>query len=176
MSLLNGISREYAYISSIYFSIFRLRHTKPDSHRTITEIVEEFGRTKPNNIALLYQDRTHSYADLNAHANRYARWAMGQGVKKGDVVVSPDGRNRRKYLFAWLGVCEARRRGCAHQHQFARACACALHHRSPTHDTRLLAPNSPTPIAKPSQRSTRSRSHGSQADARKRLAKIWMRR
>ncbi len=103
MSLLDGISREYTYISSIGRSLFRLRHTKPDSHRTITEIVEEWGRNRPNNIALLYQDQTHTYAALNAHANRYARWAMDQGVKKGNVVVLLM-ENRPEYLFAWLGI------------------------------------------------------------------------
>src|SRR6201999_3686444 len=41
--------------------------------------------------------------DLNAHANRYARWAMAQGVKKGDVVALLM-ENRPEYLFAWLGV------------------------------------------------------------------------
>jgi fatty-acyl-CoA synthase len=103
MSLLDAFGREYTYISSIGRSIFRLRHTKPDSHRTITEIVEEWGRNRPTNIALLYQDQTYSYADLNAQANRYARWALAQGVKKGDVVVLLM-ENRPEYLFAWLGV------------------------------------------------------------------------
>jgi len=103
MSLLDAFGREYTYISSIGRSLFRLRHTKPDSHRTITEIVEEWGRNRPDNIALLYQDQTHTYAELNAHANRYARWAMAQGVKKGDVVALLM-ENRPEYLFAWLGV------------------------------------------------------------------------
>jgi fatty-acyl-CoA synthase len=103
MGLLDGISREYTYISSIGRSIFRLRHTKPDSHRTITEIVEDWGRNRPGNIAVLYQDRIHTYADLNAQANRTARWAMAQGVKKGDVVLLLM-ENRPEYLFAWLGV------------------------------------------------------------------------
>src|SRR5215475_4662243 len=99
MSLLDAFGREYTYISSIGRSIFRLRHTKPDSHRPITEIVEDWGRNRPDNIALLYQDQTHSYAELNAYANRYARWALAQGVKKGDVVVLLM-ENRPEYLFA----------------------------------------------------------------------------
>src|SRR5690348_6373585 len=103
MGLLDAFGREYTYITSIGRSIFRLRHTKLGSHRTITEIVEEWGRERPHNIALLCQDRTHTYADLNAHANRYARWAIGQGIKKGDVVVLLM-ENRPEYLFAWLGV------------------------------------------------------------------------
>jgi fatty-acyl-CoA synthase len=103
MSVFDALSREAIYISSIGRSLFRLRHTKPDSTRTISEIFEEFARDKPNNVAVLYQDRTLSYAELGAGANRYARWAMGQGVRKGDVVVlfmegCPE------YLMAWLGI------------------------------------------------------------------------
>ncbi len=103
MGLLDAFGREYTYITSIGRSIYRLRHTKPDSHRTISEIVEEWGRTRPDNIAILYQDQTHTYADLNAHTNRYARWALAQGMRKGDVVVLLM-ENRPEYLFAWLGV------------------------------------------------------------------------
>jgi fatty-acyl-CoA synthase len=103
MGLLDAVGREYTYISSVGRSLYRLRHTKPESSRTISEIVEEFGRDKPGNIAILYQDRTHTYADLNAEANRYARWAMAQGIRKGDAVALFM-ENRPEYLFAWLGI------------------------------------------------------------------------
>jgi len=103
MGLFDGISREAIYISSIGRSLYKLRHTGPDSTRTISDIVADFARDKPGNIAVLYQDRTLTYADLAAGANRYAHWAMGQGVRKGDVVAlfmegCPE------YLMAWLGV------------------------------------------------------------------------
>ena len=103
MGLLHAIGREYTYISSIGRSLYRLRHTKPDSPRTISDIVEEFGRNRPNNIAILCQDRTHSYAELNKAANRYAHWALAHGIRKGDVVVLLM-ENRPEYLFAWLGI------------------------------------------------------------------------
>jgi fatty-acyl-CoA synthase len=103
MGLFDGISREAIYISSIGRSLFKLRHTGPDSTRTISDIVADFARDRPGNIAVLHQDRTLTYADLAAGANRYAHWAMGQGVRKGDVVAlfmegCPE------YLMAWLGV------------------------------------------------------------------------
>jgi fatty-acyl-CoA synthase len=103
MGLLHAVGREYTYISSIGRSLYRLRHTKPDSPRTISDIVEAFGRNRPDNVAILYQDQTHTYADLNAHANRYAHWAMARGIRKGDVVVLLM-ENRPEYLFAWLGI------------------------------------------------------------------------
>jgi fatty-acyl-CoA synthase len=103
MGVLDGIRREYTYISSIGRSLYRLRHTKPDSPRTISDIFEEFARDKPANVAVLYQDRTLTYADLAAGANRYARWAIERGVRKGDVVaLFMEGRP--EYLMAWLGI------------------------------------------------------------------------
>ena len=103
MGLLHAIGREYTYITSIGRSLYRLRHTKPDSPRTISDIVEEFGRDRPGNIAILYQDRTHTYAQLNEAANRYAHWAMARGIGKGDAVALFM-ENRPEYLFAWLGI------------------------------------------------------------------------
>ena len=103
MGLLHAIGREYTYISSLGRSLYRLRHTKPDSPRTISDIVEEFGRNRPDNIAILCQDHTCTYAELNAAANRYTRWALAQGIRKGDVVALFM-ENRPEYLFAWLGI------------------------------------------------------------------------
>ena len=40
MGLLHAIGREYTYISSIGRSLYRLRHTKPESPRTISDIVD----------------------------------------------------------------------------------------------------------------------------------------
>ena len=73
---MNVLTREAIYISSVARSLWRLRHTGPGSPRTISDIFEEFARDKPGNIAVLYQDRTLTYADLAAGANRYAHWAL----------------------------------------------------------------------------------------------------
>jgi fatty-acyl-CoA synthase len=103
MGLLDVLGREYTYITSIGRTLFRLRHVKPDSRRTISDIVEDFARQKPNNEAILFEDRICDYAELEANANRYARWAISQGVRKGAVVVLFM-ENRPEYLFAWLGL------------------------------------------------------------------------
>jgi len=103
MSVVDRISREAVYVSSVARSLWRLRHTNPQSTRTISDIFEDFARDKPANIAVLYQDRTLTYADLAAGANRYAHWALAQNIRKGDAVAlfmegCPE------YLMAWLGL------------------------------------------------------------------------
>ena len=84
MGLLDGLSREAIYISSIARTLWKLRDVKPDSPHTISDIVEHYAAARPANLAVLYQDRTLTYAQLGAEANRVARWAIDRGVKKGD--------------------------------------------------------------------------------------------
>lgn len=103
MGFFHAIGREYVYVSSIARTLWLLRRTRPESPRTISDIVEEMGRDKPKNVAILYEDQIITYAELNRAANRYARWAMEQGVRKGDAVALFM-ENRPDYLFAWLGL------------------------------------------------------------------------
>jgi fatty-acyl-CoA synthase len=103
MAMFDAFSREAIYITSLGRTLYRMRHVKPDSPLTITDIVEGFGRDTPDAIAIFYEDRTVSYRELNEQANRYARWAKAQGVGRGDVVVLLM-ENRPEYLFAWLGI------------------------------------------------------------------------
>src|SRR5262249_8050366 len=103
MAMLEGLQRETTYITSLGRTLYRMRHVKPDSPVTITDIVERFGRETPDAVAIYYEDRTVSYRELNEEANRYARWAQSIGVIRGDVVALLM-ENRPEYLFAWLGI------------------------------------------------------------------------
>ncbi len=103
MSIAESFTREATYIRSVGRTLFRMRHVKPDSAITIAEIVEGFARDRPDNLALLYQDETLTYGQLDARANRYANWARGQGIGRGDVVGLLM-ENRPDYIAAWLGI------------------------------------------------------------------------
>src|SRR5579872_3685228 len=103
MTLRESLAREYTFLRSITRTYYRMRHVMPDANYTISDIVEEIARTKPSNIAILHKERRLTYKELAEGANRYARWALGQGLTKGDVVgLLMDGRP--EYLMAWLGV------------------------------------------------------------------------
>ena len=67
--------------------------------RVIDALAERFG-TAP---ALLDDGQCLSYRDLAQQANRYARWALGQGLRRGDVVclLVP---NCPDYVAIWLGI------------------------------------------------------------------------
>ena len=71
--------------------------------RIFPAVVEELGARFGDAPALIGPHHTLSHAGLAARANRVARWALAQGVGKGDTVclLMP---NRPEYLAIWLGI------------------------------------------------------------------------
>lgn len=65
--------------------------------------LERQASEQPEQIALIFEDRTISFGDLNSLANRYAHFFAGQGFKKGDVVALLM-ENRPEFLIAATGL------------------------------------------------------------------------
>ncbi|MEO8301345.1 MAG: long-chain-acyl-CoA synthetase [Rhizomicrobium sp.] len=103
MNLTRAIKREYTYLASIARTLWLLRLVKPNSTRSIVDIVEDQVRKRPGNIAIYYLDQRMSYAELDRRANRYAHWALGQGIGRGSVVALLM-ENRPDFICAWLGL------------------------------------------------------------------------
>jgi fatty-acyl-CoA synthase len=103
MGLFGAIARETTYISAIARTLFSLRGVTPQSPHTIVDIVEAQARATPDRVVFHYLDRTMSYAELDAAANRVARWARASGVAKGDAVTLLM-ENRPEYVAIWLGL------------------------------------------------------------------------
>ncbi len=103
MGITSAIKREYIYASSIARTLWLLRPVKPHSTRSIVDIVEDQARRRPGNIAIYCLDQAMSYAQMDARANRYAHWAMAQGIGVGSVVAILM-ENRPDFICAWLGL------------------------------------------------------------------------
>jgi fatty-acyl-CoA synthase len=71
--------------------------------RVLPTVVDELGHRLGDKPALLSDRECFTYLELAGRARRYARWALAQGVAKGDVVglLMP---NRPEYLAIWLGI------------------------------------------------------------------------
>ncbi len=71
--------------------------------RIFPAVIEELGARFGDAPALLSPDENFSHADLAGRSNQYARWALGEGIAKGDTVclLMP---NRAEYLAIWLGL------------------------------------------------------------------------
>ena len=72
-------------------------------HRTFPVLVEELGARFGEAPALIARGENWNHAALAAQANRYARWALSNGIEKGESVclLMP---NRPDYLAIWLGL------------------------------------------------------------------------
>src|SRR3569833_414329 len=103
MGLAAAIRREYIYISCIARTLWLLRLVKPTAPRLICDIVAEHARKTPDAPAIFCGDETLSYSQLDARANRYAHWAMAQGIGRGQAVALLT-ENRPDFICAWLGV------------------------------------------------------------------------
>jgi fatty-acyl-CoA synthase len=108
MGLPDAIRREFIYISAVARTLKLTRNVKPDANFTAADWIERWARERPSSPAVLQGDRTVTWAELDAGANRFARWAASQGLRKGDVVSLLMG-NSPEYLMAWIGLAK---QGC----------------------------------------------------------------
>jgi len=71
--------------------------------RILATVIDEVAERHGREAALLSTRETLSYRQLAARANGYARWAIAEGIEKGDVValLMP---NCPDYLAIWLGI------------------------------------------------------------------------
>jgi fatty-acyl-CoA synthase len=74
-----------------------------DPKSVLPRVIEDMARKRGDALALISAPESLSYEALAARANRFARWALAQKLRKGDVVglMMP---NRPEYLAIWLGL------------------------------------------------------------------------
>jgi fatty-acyl-CoA synthase len=71
--------------------------------RVLSTVIEELAEHLGDTPALLSDRECLTYRQLSQRVNQYARWALEQGVGKGEVVGLLMG-NRPEYLAIWLGI------------------------------------------------------------------------
>lgn len=71
--------------------------------RIFPKVIDELAAHYGEAPALIGHDETLSHAQLGARQNRYARWALAQGLGKGDTVALLM-RNKPDFLAIWLGL------------------------------------------------------------------------
>ena len=106
MGLFKRIGNEIIYLRAALRSLSRLGDIYKHPNETFPDLIEGFARSKPHNVAIYFEDRKITYRELDEAANRYARWAIAQGLGKGHVVALMM-ENRPEYIVAWLGVLKA---------------------------------------------------------------------
>lgn len=74
--------------------------------RTLPILIEDLAASHGDAPALLSDAECFTYAQLDAQANRFARWASHAGLRRGDVVALLM-ENRPDYVAVWLGLTKA---------------------------------------------------------------------
>lgn len=105
---MNGVVRGEAVNrnSSSQAWLRALEMTAPISrnrHRVMPTIIDELAIRWGDAPALVCDRECFTYTELAARKNQYARWALAQSIKKGDVVCLLM-TNRPEYLAVWLGL------------------------------------------------------------------------
>ncbi len=97
------LQREARFLGGVRRSLKRLKGVEGDSRQLLCDDLEAAVDKWPQRPAIEFEGRTLSYAQLDAMANRYAHWASGRGIKRGDTVAlfMP---NRLEYIPAWYGL------------------------------------------------------------------------
>ena len=75
-------------------------------HRLLSSILEELAGRFGDSPALLSDRECFTYSEVLARANQYTRWALEQGLKKGEAVGLLM-TNRPEYFACWLGIAAA---------------------------------------------------------------------
>jgi fatty-acyl-CoA synthase len=106
MSFLDQIKNDIVFLRGAYRA---LRMTTPIAKhpaRVFPIVLDELAERYGDAPALISDRETLSYRGLAERANRYARWARGEGLAKGETVclLMP---NRPEYMAAWIGITSA---------------------------------------------------------------------
>src|SRR3954469_15925897 len=103
MEMIDRLTADAAFLRGV---VRALRLTTPIAKnperifpRMISQLAEKFG-TAP---ALLSERERFTYRELDARANQYARWALQQGMRKGDTLCVLMGA-RPEYIALWIGI------------------------------------------------------------------------
>ncbi|HEX3483499.1 MAG TPA: AMP-binding protein, partial [Micropepsaceae bacterium] len=106
MGLSEAVNREATYIAAVARTLMLTHGVRPDAKVTIADWTERWARERPTSPAILHEERIVSWVELDAGANRFARWAQAAGLRKGEVVTLLM-ENRPEYVMAWLGLLKA---------------------------------------------------------------------
>ena len=74
-----------------------------DPHRILPRAVADWARSYGDATALVSDRECFSFRDLEKRMNQYSRWALAEGIQKGEPIALMMG-NRPEYFVIWLGL------------------------------------------------------------------------
>lgn len=102
MGLAANIRRDLKFASGLRRLLKRIKPIALDSDVLVCDDFEEAVDRYAENVAIEDEQRSLTYRDLDAMANRYGHWARSRNLRRSDVIGLVM-TNRAEYLAAWLG-------------------------------------------------------------------------
>ncbi|MGO9768779.1 MAG: long-chain-acyl-CoA synthetase [Roseiarcus sp.] len=101
--MLARLKSEILYARGVLRALSWSKRVARTPRRTIGDYLEGWAADYAERPALIGQSESFTYRELDARANRYARWALARGLRRGDAVclMMP---NRPEYLAIWMGL------------------------------------------------------------------------
>ncbi len=103
MSRITRLANSLRTIGGLGRAVPKVLRYRPGSGRTVPDAFEEVVEANPDHPALVMDDRTFTYGEVDGEANRVARWAQAQGIGQGDVVALLM-ENRPEFVIQWMGL------------------------------------------------------------------------
>ena len=106
MKLLERASSEWAFVRGLVAVLLRTMPIGKRPNFTMGDLADDLAERYGDRIAIETEREAVSYKAWNGRANRYARWALGQGLGRGDIValMMP---NCAEYLSVWVGIAKS---------------------------------------------------------------------
>src|SRR5215470_3087079 len=106
MKFFKRLRGDLTFLRSAWRTIRRTSPIARNPTRIFPLVVDDLARRHGDKPALVSDRETLTYRALADRSCRYARWALAQGLGKGDVVALLM-TNRPEYVAIWLGVMRA---------------------------------------------------------------------
>jgi fatty-acyl-CoA synthase len=103
MGLIERLSADAACLKGAWRTLEMTTPIAKNPTRIFPDVIADLADKYGDAPALLSDRECFSYRELAGRSNRYARWALGQGLNKGDTVclMMP---GRPEYLALWVGI------------------------------------------------------------------------
>ncbi|MFO1018346.1 MAG: long-chain-acyl-CoA synthetase [Hyphomonadaceae bacterium] len=97
------LAREFRFLGGLARTLWAVRKIDPDASVLVCDDFENAVDKFADHTALVFEGERYTYRQLDALANRFAAWALAQGIAHGDTValLLP---NRAEYVPAWVGL------------------------------------------------------------------------
>src|SRR3974377_2561440 len=99
----NNKSSARAVLDSWRRALTLTARIEENPQRLLRDVIQELADESGEATALISGETCFSFQSIIQKVNRYSRWALEQGVRKGDVVCLLM-QNQADYIAIWLGT------------------------------------------------------------------------